>query len=819
MKDDAELLRKYVTDGTEAAFEELVARHVDLVYSAAVRQMGGDVQSAQDVMQMVFIDLARKARGLTHHNSLAGWLYTSVRYAAATVRRSNQRRQKHEWEARTMDEHNHPDADADWAKLKPILDESMLALGEKDRHAILLRFFERKTLVEVGHSLGMSESAARKRLERGLEKLRLLLKHRGITSTGAALGALLTAQAVTAAPPGAAAILTSTSLAAATASLGSAGSLLESLKLAKLQTTIVGLSLFLAGVATPVALNHSWSAAKVAIPPTGFQAANQQPGSIGPGVAPQAETNSPLGILAEWLRRADRGKKMYQGLPAAFDEDELRVLVWSLPAEDYPKAWHLGDNLHYVDLREHFGLCMLVCWSELDPRAALAAAVNLNNGWKLGAPLLVLESWARRDPTAALAWIRFSAPEKVYAKALSSVIPELAKRDPQAAIAALEEIPPGQRRWTAFSGAVQQWAGQAPSSAAKYVAGLPATWQRSELMACVSAQWAQKDPDAAFEWSQKLPSGRDREAALVATVSAASQASPDRAAGYVDQLGDPRLFPFIPDIMKNWAESDLSAAVQWAQVLWTKTDLAETSNHGPLGQATYSLLQEWCKKDAPHAAEFAAALADPAVRQDGIQAVVANWSGKDWQAAQNWANGLASGPARDAALKGLCQGLASWDAPRAADFVANLPPGDLQSEAAVELASNWAHKDPQAAAQWVGALPEGKTRERAAATVMEMWIASGSDAEAAARWLQQLPDGPTRNQAAQKFVGWAALVQPELASAWVNAVKDESERNQQIQVIARRWVLTDPEAARKWIQTTSLSDEKKHELMENENGK
>ncbi len=90
--DDSELLRRYVRERSEAAFTELENRHLGVVFSAACRQVGGDVHRAQDVAQLVFADLARKAPALTGHTALVGWLYTSTHFAAAKVRRSEQRR-------------------------------------------------------------------------------------------------------------------------------------------------------------------------------------------------------------------------------------------------------------------------------------------------------------------------------------------------------------------------------------------------------------------------------------------------------------------------------------------------------------------------------------------------------------------------------------------------------------------------------------------------------------------------------------------------------------------------------------------------------
>jgi len=222
MNTDVELLRRYADDRSEAAFAELVARHVNLVYSAALRQVAGDSHLAQDVTQLVFIDLARKAARLTRHPSLTGWLYTSVRYAAATARRSDQRRQQREQEAHTMDElRQDPQTDTDWELLKPVLDEGMHALRDKDRHAILLRFFENKPLAEVGQAVGLNENATRKRVDRAVDKLRDFLGRRGVHLSAAVLAGTLSSHAVTAVPAGLAGTVTVASLAeAATASMG-----------------------------------------------------------------------------------------------------------------------------------------------------------------------------------------------------------------------------------------------------------------------------------------------------------------------------------------------------------------------------------------------------------------------------------------------------------------------------------------------------------------------------------------------------------------------------------------------------------------------
>jgi RNA polymerase sigma factor (sigma-70 family) len=212
MISDPELLARFARSRSEDAFAELVRRHVNLVYSAALRQVGGDGHLAQDVAQTVFSDLARKAPALVHRATLTGWLYTSARFAAAkTVRSEHRRRDREE---QFMREPNDTAPEADWEQLRPVLDEVMHQLQETDREAILLRYFENRPFAEIGARCGLNENAARMRVERALEKLRNLLARRGVT-TAAALASVISAHAVQVAPVSLAATLATTSLAGA----------------------------------------------------------------------------------------------------------------------------------------------------------------------------------------------------------------------------------------------------------------------------------------------------------------------------------------------------------------------------------------------------------------------------------------------------------------------------------------------------------------------------------------------------------------------------------------------------------------------------
>ncbi len=216
MNDDALLLRRYVEEASGPAFTELVHRHVDLVYSAALRRTCGNTHLAADVAQQVFTTLARHAGKLSRHAVLSAWLYTATRNAALNLMISERRRRVRESEALTIDASSvTEEKTADWEQLRPLLDAAIDELPEADRAAVVLRFLERRAFADIGDELHVSEDAARMRTERALDKLRAVLASRGITSAASALGAIVSSQSLMSAPAGLATTLASQALTAA----------------------------------------------------------------------------------------------------------------------------------------------------------------------------------------------------------------------------------------------------------------------------------------------------------------------------------------------------------------------------------------------------------------------------------------------------------------------------------------------------------------------------------------------------------------------------------------------------------------------------
>ncbi len=212
--EDHQLLQAYASEGSQTAFARLVERHLPLVWSAAQRQVC-DEHLAQDVSQQVFTLLAQKAATMGPETILSGWLYRTTGHVAARMQRGEFRRREREQSAFNAmnDAHSEPS----WQEIEPLLDEAMTSLSETDRDAVVLRYFENKSLQEVGSAIGSSEDAAQKRLARAVEKLRSFLGKRGKAMSTGSFIAVLSVGAVQPAPAMLAATISTAALAGAVA--------------------------------------------------------------------------------------------------------------------------------------------------------------------------------------------------------------------------------------------------------------------------------------------------------------------------------------------------------------------------------------------------------------------------------------------------------------------------------------------------------------------------------------------------------------------------------------------------------------------------
>jgi RNA polymerase sigma factor (sigma-70 family) len=256
--DDHELLAAYTREASEPAFAALVARYVHLVHSAALRRTGNP-HHAQEITQAVFLILARKAGRLRRGVVLSGWLYQTARLTAANFVRREIHRQQREQEACLLSMVNEPAAAA-WEQVAPWLDEAMGRLGETDRNALVLRYFENKTAREIGTRLKMNEAATHKRVSRALDKLRKFLVKRGVALSATTLAGAVSAHSVQAAPAGLAATISATAVpgsAVAASTLTLVKGALKLMTWTKAKAVVItGVALILAGGTTTVLVKH-----------------------------------------------------------------------------------------------------------------------------------------------------------------------------------------------------------------------------------------------------------------------------------------------------------------------------------------------------------------------------------------------------------------------------------------------------------------------------------------------------------------------------------------------------------------------------------
>lgn len=360
---DATLLRRYAEQNCESAFTELVRRHIGLVFSAAVRRLGGDRHRAADVAQMVFTEVAHQATRLAGHPAFVGWLHKTTVNVCSRVRRSERRRAAREEASQPVNPSESQEPVVDWREARPLLDAALLELHEEDRTAILLRYFEGCSLRVIADSLRLSEDAARMRIQRAMERLRRTLSKRGVTGTAGALAATLELQAMETLPAGIAAQVATSAFAqaaCATSLTGTAAAAAGGAQIAQttsplwiaMKTPLIATCAALVAVGVPLAVQHQRLAdtGSELLRLRGAMAAAAQPDADADSLARQAEFEQLRSLLPDLHRLREEAARLsaIRTNPASRD---LAAALSRLRAAEVERDHHLAE-MELIRVRE-----------------------------------------------------------------------------------------------------------------------------------------------------------------------------------------------------------------------------------------------------------------------------------------------------------------------------------------------------------------------------------------------------------------------------------------------------------------------------------
>ncbi len=623
--DDRELLRSYVSDGSDRAFGELVRRHLPAVYSAALRRVNGERSLAEDVTQEVFADLARKARALPPEVVLGGWLHRHTGFVALKSIDRERRRRTREEEAAAMNAMHL--TDPLWHQLSPLLDEALDRLPEPDRDALVLRFFERHDYRAVGEALGVSDDTAQKRVSRALEKLRVWLGRHGVTSTAGALSAVLTAEAVRSAPASLESALAGTALATA-ASSGDAVSWWDLMSRATRWKLAAG-GVALAGTlawqqvelrrwrAEAKSAGAAAAAASVA-PPVPPAPARARPAAGGAADSPHAD------VIAEAARILRGGAQDVSSTTQA-----LAVLA-RIDGARIPEALAGVAAVNDEAAQALIYKYLIGRWAESQPVEALVyVQETLPFQCRPGVFEGVLTAWAGNDPESALAWFqksRGSAPPPLRESLLATIFRGLGTRDLNGAVVQLGWVRTENERGQALRGLLDAVrTDEDRQSVLRSADTIEDEEARRQLRRAVVEQWAQADASAAAAFVESAEPEHERSALMDSLGLAWLQTEPEEAADWwVEQAPGSQT---LIKIMNVWAHNDPNAAGEWLGRLPA----------GPESDpARMTFARQIAEIDPESALQWAETISDAGMREPTIDHVFGEWHARDAAAAHNF---------------------------------------------------------------------------------------------------------------------------------------------------------------------------------------
>lgn len=330
---DEELIRQFASAGDHNAFADVVYRHIDSVYSMALRLTGGDHAASDDISQAVFVLLSRKCKSLGSSLVLQRWLFVATRLCHRGWKRQEDRRRIREQRSAQMRSEAVVQETPPWQSIAPLLDELVAKLGQSDRDAVRMRFYLGMTYSQIGLAMHISEDAARKRLERAVDRLRGMFERHGIHCAAGGLAAAMTSNTTHAAPiefAGQTALLTQSPIPGP--QMAKIDRIIRSAASIQLQSTLITLALWLIGTIAVAITILTASSTDWSVRPTILPTAPVNASVPGVPVAPPAGITQPgsrIAALSSGIRGA-RPPSAPPGDPISFD---FRSVSRGLPLE------------------------------------------------------------------------------------------------------------------------------------------------------------------------------------------------------------------------------------------------------------------------------------------------------------------------------------------------------------------------------------------------------------------------------------------------------------------------------------------------------
>ena len=636
---DHQLLQKHLRNPSGPALAKLVDRHLPLIHSVARRITTND-EAARDISQIVFLRLVKKASKLPKSLPLTAWCHRETHSASVDYVRSEVRRQKREKTAADLDAMK--TSSESWNQLTPEIDGAINELAESDRALVLLRYYNNKTFPEIARTLGINHDTARMRTNRALEKLRVILAKRGITTTTALLASTLPTNAVSSAPTSLATSITST--------LQSAGTTTGALAFVKSHLLALGsLSIGIAAVTIQqIKINQLTQTQRVAASPSSKNQRSTRSFAI--SKIPRAASFSEPDLLAIFANPdpAERLRLLHDySLQLSTNQisEALELLRSKTPEWDSESK-----------ILTHL---LLTRWAKADPEAAFSSLDRANFSLERGHSLSILSALAALDPKRTANWLTSPTNTRAYYPIVGHVLSgaiakEWARQDPRAALEWAQTLA-DQQQAGAYSGVLGTIAATDPQQAASLALGLKGGDARDHILAEIAQSWARHSPVNALAWTSTLPpSARGR--ATSSALESWSKTHPEKAAQYLDENPNPDYLKIITN--------------------------------------------EWSKRDPENTANWIASKMESSQRDSALAETLWHWTTQTPKAATAWIEALPAGNSRDQAIAGLAVAAVEFDPRSALEWSLKITAPSLRNDLSQHTFKAWSVTDPKIAQQW-----------------------------------------------------------------------------------------------------------------------